>query len=268
MLPRKPSKWRLLELYTIGFFANSFLPGAVGGDVVRWQLGGNQLGERLKIAATIVAERATGVVALLVMCVLAVAFAVTEFRTPPVLTLIAAMSFGALAALAAFASRRIATLAMYQTRRSPIRRVIQPLYRLNRTLRCFTPAPLALALGHSVLFYLSAGLTYYLICLAFDVRIGIVEAIAAQALVALLIMVPISIGGLGLSQAADVYLLGILGIPAADALAISIMRLLFRYLYAFIGGALYVRLSARSGAGRNDRAIVAGSEADLRERSV
>ena len=47
----------LLKLYTIGYFASSFLPGVVGGDVVRWHLAGLEAGGRVRVAATIVAER-------------------------------------------------------------------------------------------------------------------------------------------------------------------------------------------------------------------
>lgn len=63
------SMWGLLELYTIGMFVGLFLPRVVGGDVVRWQLTGQRTGSRLKVAATILAERGTGVIALVIVCV-------------------------------------------------------------------------------------------------------------------------------------------------------------------------------------------------------
>lgn len=249
------SRWAVIQLHTIGFFANRLLPGAVGGDVVRWHLAGQQMGERLKVAATIMVERVTGVAALVVLCFVAV-FIVPELATLPVLLLLVCMSIAFFCGLALVVNRRLTTVLMFRIRRRRVGRALWVLYKLHRTLRRFPRKPLLIALGYSVLFYISAGLTFFLICKAFEAEISFFEATTVQAVICLLILIPISLGGFGLTQAGDVYLLGLLSISAAHALGISIMRLLITYGYAIVGGLLFVqwKVHPRSGAARASEA--------------
>lgn len=236
-MPRKV----LFELYTIGFFISSFLPGVVGGDVARWHMAGRGVEERMKVAATILVERVTGMAALILMCLLAVIWDSTRFATPPVLALLVAMSVTLIVSLTLALNRRLATGLMYQTRRLAISRFIQPLYQLQRSLRCFTRQSLVVAMCYSCLFYLAAGSTFFLICQAFGSHITFLEAISVQILTCLLIIIPISLGGLGLAQVGDVYLLGMLGTDAATALGISVVRQMIKYGYALIGGIVLIR---------------------------
>jgi len=102
---------------------------------------------------------------------------------------------------------------------------------------------------YSFLFYLAAALTFFLICRAFGTHITLLEATSVQVLLCLLTLIPISLGGLGLAQAGDIYLLGVLGIDAATALGISLVRVLIQYGYALLGGILFIRLQGRLNIG-------------------
>ena len=59
--------------------------------------------------------------------------------------------------------------------------------------------------------------------LAVSQGIPIVSLFAASAIISLAASMPITVGGWGVREVAAVYVLGILGIPAADALAMSVM---------------------------------------------
>ncbi len=241
------SRRMLVEVYTIGFFVNAFLPSVVGGDVVRWQMAGRRTGERLKTAATILAERATGLVALLALSLPAAVFMLPSATLPMIVLAIVAAAAAIACGLYVALNRRLAIWLLIRTRRQRASRLARRVYRLHRALRRFPRKPLLTAVGFSVLFYMSAGLTFFLICRAFGVHISIVEAASVQVLVMLLIMIPISLGGLGLAQVGDVYLLGLLGVGAAEALGISVARLLIRYVYALVGSMLFVRWKGRFG---------------------
>lgn len=240
-------RWTVVELYTIGFFSSSFLPGVIGGDVVRYHLAGKERGRRVDIAATIVAERITGVVVLVMICLLAVVRDAERLATPPVLTLLGTVSSLLVAGLTIALHRRLATRLMYRTRRQRMQRIVRPLYQLHRALRSFPRKPLLVALGYSFIFYLLCGLTFFCICRAFGVQVTWLDATAERAIVSLLILIPISVGGLGLTEAGDIYLLGILGIDAAHALGISVVRKLINYIYALFGGILFIRWQYRPG---------------------
>ncbi len=241
----------LLELYTIGFFVNAFLPGVVGGDVVRWQMASRRTGGGLKVAATILAERATGLAALLMLSVPAAVYMLPNSALPTLLIIVVPASLALVGGLALVLNRRLASSLHVRARGRGANRLVRRLYRLHRTLRRFPRKPLLVALGYSVLFYLSAGLTFFLVCSAFGADITIVEAASVQVLIMLLIMIPVSIGGLGVAQAGDVYLLGLLGIGSAEALGISLARMAVAYVYAVVGAVLFLRWkSGRTGDGR------------------
>jgi len=80
----------------------------------------------------------------------------------------------------------------------------------------------------------------YFSCLAFGVSISLVEATSVLVVVCLLTMLPISLGGLGLKQAGDVYMLGLVGVDPAQALVISLLRQMIHYGYILIGGLFFV----------------------------
>jgi hypothetical protein len=246
------SRWRLLELYTIGSFMNAFLPGVVAGDVVRWQIITCDTGQRLKVAATILVERLSGVLTLVVLAAVLVLTVVPKFGTPPVLMLLVGATLVVGLGVVLVASRRLAVSALWRVRRSPLQRVLRPIHRLQRTLRLLPRSALLVAVGCSVLFYLSAGFTYFLICRSFGADVTMTEATTAQALICLLMLAPISLGGLGLAQAGDVYLLGVLGVGAATALGVSVARLLSGYMYAGVGALLFLRWKPRSSARTSD----------------
>jgi glycosyltransferase 2 family protein len=235
----------LLKLYAIGFFMSSFLPGVVGGDVIRCYMAGDDAGGRLKVAATVVIERVTGVVALLLMCLLALLWDPTHLATLPAVVLLAGTSAALIGSLALALNRRLALGLMYRTRHRRIRRAVRPLYHLHCTIKHFPRKPLVVALGYSCMFYLQGALAFLMICKAFGVHLSFVEAASVQVLRSLLVLIPISLGGLGLAQAGDVYLLGILGIGGAHALGISIARQSINYGYALLGGVLFMRWQGR-----------------------
>jgi len=232
--------WMLLKVYTIGFFMNACLPGVVGGDVVRCQLTGPAGGSRLRVAATIVAERVIGLAALVLMCLCALGLDSSRLATLPILTLVGGITAALVTGTTITLNRRLATGMMYRTRRSRVRRVARLFYRLHRTLRAFRRGPVLAVLSYSFFFYFACAVTLYLICMAFSVRISILEATTVLLFVCLLTLIPISIGGLGLQQAGDVYMFGLFGVSPEHALGISIVRHLINYAYVFMGGILFV----------------------------
>lgn len=238
------SRWRLLQLYTIGFSLSTVLPGSIGGDVVRWGMTARQTGQHLRVAATILLERLTGVVTLVALAALLVLAAVPGFRTPAVLTLLGAATVIAAAAGVVTMNRRVAVGTMRRFGRTSLGGFVGPMYRLQRAVRLFPMRALVVALGYSIVFYVSVGLTFFLICRAFAAEVTLLEAVTIQALICVVIQVPVTVGGLGVAQAGDIYLLGILGVGAPTALGISLIRVLMRYAYAAVGFLLLLRWDA------------------------
>lgn len=233
------------RLYTMGHFASALLPGIVGGDVLRTYLASREAGVASSgVAATVIAERVAGVACLGLMAGIAVAVNPSSFASVPVLV----VGGGVLAAILLFVflvSSRWGWRKMHGRRLPDIlRRAAGWIRSLQDRVLEFSPTEVGVALGYSAVFYLTGGIVFYLVCLGFGLDVSVLEAVSVQLLTSLLTIIPISLGGLGLSQVGDVYLLGQLGVDYSPALAVSLVRQLIAYGYAAIGAGLYLRLEA------------------------
>lgn len=235
------SRWALLKIYLIGSFVGAALPGTIGGDVVRVRLVGASTGGYVNVAASILIERLTGMTMLILMASVAVASDIDRLGKTVVLTLVGCAAAGLIVGLSVILNRRLAAGLAYRVRRKRLGRVVYVLYRIQRVLRRFPRLPLLVAFLWSVFFYLGIGLLLFLSCLAFGASIRFTEATSVAVLVSLLMLIPISLGGLGLRQAGDVYVLGLLGIDPGQALAVSLGRQVITYAYVVAGGALFLR---------------------------
>jgi glycosyltransferase 2 family protein len=232
--------WSLFRFYTIGFFFSSILPGSVGGDLVRWHATSETPEMRLHVAATIVAERITGVATLVVLCCVLVARDRARLATPPTLILLGGASLGLCAGLWLAWNTRLAKRLLGRAHgRGGV--ILGALHKLHRTLNDIPGAALRAAVWNSLLFYASAGLLFYLVGRSVGAPISYLEATSVQILISLVTLVPISLGGLGLAQVGDVYLLGLLSVDAPTALAMSLLRQLGRYFYAGLGAVFFLR---------------------------
>lgn len=234
-------RWSLLRLYTIGVFTSAFLPGVIGGDFVRWHLFASRVGRRAEIAATIVTERATGAVVLVLLSLPAATLALPVVGALQIISLLG-VSLAVLSCTLGLAlNRRLVTVTMYRTRRREVGRLFRPLYKVHRAFRSLPPRSVLAALAVSVIFYLSVGLTFFLLCRAFEADLTFVQAAAVQILINLLVLLPITLGGLGLAQVGDIYLFGLLGIDATLALSISLGRVFISYGYVLIGALFFLQ---------------------------
>jgi uncharacterized protein (TIRG00374 family) len=197
--------------------------------------------------ASVLLERLTGVVAMVSIAALAVARD-PRLATRPVLALVAtALGILALGLVAAF-NRSLTARIAWRGRRSVLRRPLAKLYRLHRILRTFPPRGLAVAVGWSVVFYGCLGTLQWCCCRAFSAPVSPIEAISVVGVVCVLTALPVSLGGLGLRQAGDVYMLGLLGVDPAKGLVISLLGQVISYAYTLLGGAFFASWRSLHGA--------------------
>jgi uncharacterized protein (TIRG00374 family) len=236
----------LLRLYTIGFAFSSFLPGNVGGDVVRWHAASSP-GLRSLVGATILGERITGLASLLVMCWLMLA---VDHRlvTPPVLILLGSTSAALVGGMWLAWHPRVEAL-LLRGSRGRAGRLLKPVHSLHGALTSMPAHAIFWSSVYSLPFYAANGLCFMLIARAVGAPITYVEACAVQMVISVLNLLPINVGGLGLTQAGDVYLLGLFGVDSASALGMSLLRLGLRYLYSGIGALLFIGWRGQLGGG-------------------
>jgi uncharacterized protein (TIRG00374 family) len=250
----------LVYYYLIGIFFSAFLPTSVGGDFARILGVAGATGKRADAFASVVVERLLGFFVLIPICLIsipAVAGQIEDVRP---------LVVAGLAGLAVFVAAFIVLL-------RPVARsisvLLDPLLRLfsrfrarERLERAYEAivtyrgcrGPVAGALLLSVISRLIWVLGCYFVALAFSLDVSFAVLLVVVPIVELLRVVPVSLSGIGVREAAFVAMLGEFGVEQNLAFAYGLVVYLVFFIFSILGGLLYAAggLGGRKpeGAGR------------------
>lgn len=245
-------KWRILleplgvrgrfgtcfQLYLLSKFFNNVLPTHVGGDVLRGVMLGRSQGRTAATLASVAVERATGLVALLLVALGVLAWDRGAVFPPFVL-------WGALAAVGALGVAVVLVLSPEILARIQARAHLPLLGKLGRfqaSVQTYKGhgRPLAAAFAISFLFYALAVANVYLAARAFGAPLGPTEAAVATPVIMVIMLFPVSVGGIGLTEWAYIFVLGLFGVGSEAALSTALLMRAKALLLGLAGGLLYM----------------------------
>ncbi|MCP3980458.1 MAG: flippase-like domain-containing protein [bacterium] len=231
---------RLFGLYVAGQFYNQLLPSSVGGDVARAAALRDDVSSGMAAAASIVVERLTGLVALVLLALAALAISPGLWRDPWLLAAVAVCVAG-LGALVVLANARVVAAASgWLARVTPLgwlvrkgeafRAKLEP-YRKHRRLllRCVLL---------SFLFYAIAILSAWFAVAAVGYDAELERVARALPVVLLVSNLPIAINGIGITEWAFAQSFSALGLVADAGVAAALLIRLRNALWASAGYAL------------------------------
>lgn len=239
---------RLVYLYFVGSFFNIVLPSGMGGDVVKfYELARHAPEEmphfRARVASSVLADRISGVVVLLLMGLSVVPFARAPLE-PATVLLITALALGSMVAVVVLLNVRVRT---WFERRIPglewllEQRGISGLY---TSLDAYTWSALFRAALVSLVFNaLMIGLNVAL-GLTFGVHIPLSYYFVFVPIISLLLVIPLSINGFGLREGGYTALFGQAGVATSRALSMSLAFGAVVIITGLIGGLLYLGRNA------------------------
>jgi len=218
-----------VRFYAIGMFFNLFGPSTLGGDAVRVMYLGR--GRRRMLAAgSVLFDRMSGLAVLVALA--AVVQLVYHPRLPRALYS-SVTSVGLLLVVGWVAAPWLVRVLPREQR---IRRLmadeLAPFWR-DGTL-------LALTAVLSLVFHLSQVAVQYLLGLAIGVTLPFWYCLVFHPLVVLATALPISLGGFGVRESGYVLLLGRIGIPASQAVVLSLLWFSVTAVAGLLGGLVFV----------------------------
>ena len=224
----RPSLQRLFRVYLVGYFYNTYLPFAVGGDVMRGVVSKNAFGERgaTKGVAVVFVERALGLAAVLGITAIAVLLDGGAHFDRRLIGYCVAGLVGVALVIALLAQgRRVAPyLPSFAS------------YVLSSLPSLESPARFAAAAALS-------GVTQGLVSLCGYLLVSSVwpsstpwDSLLAMPLAAAASFFPLSVAGIGARDVALVALYGLLGVPRAQGTATAIAYLSVCLIVAGLGG--------------------------------
>jgi uncharacterized protein (TIRG00374 family) len=245
--------FRAVLSYTyVGFFFNNFLPANVGGDVMRGYGLARYTEQGAEAAVSVVVDRIVGLMAFMSSAVAAAL--VTEFvmhrQNLQGVEVAAIIGLAGIAGgFAVILSRRVRALVgrLFSLK---LLTPFAPIYgRLSAALNAYRHSygPLALAFGASLLTLVLTNFTDYLIVQSLGGGIPLIYIFLFNPIIAFVLLVPISVGGLGVTQAVYPFFYGLVGVPGSLAFTVSLIKQLIIYVTSLVGGVLWWRRKAGAG---------------------
>ncbi len=209
----KTNVFLLYKYYLIGAFYNIFLPGAIGGDVVRTKKMMNSYGVKLKKATSLtVVERFSGVYVLFLVLVVGGVF----FETPEGLNLTFLKEYRLIILL--FTISLIPLLVSFLNKKI--------------TISYTTVLPIIVL---SFIGQMGDVSIAWLLSSYFDLDIEFYNFLIIMPLVYFAIVLPISLGGIGVREGVFVGMLSLYGVATSTAVIISFLMYFIKVLVGAVG---------------------------------
>ena len=232
----------LVRLNLVGTFYSIVLPGQVAGEAVKIYRLGSGRSDAEEIAASVILDKINGMIALLALGVLGAWY--SQIGMPGSLL---AMFAGVLV---------VALVGLYSIHFAPVRRSIEGLLGFvsrrwawakplaDRAALFVSASKRFLARPGLMLASVLLGMTYQLVCItvmriaapAFGIDVQFADWLWTFAIVSAAVLLPLSVAGLGIREGAYVAVLGLLHVPAASALALSLTVFATQLVAALCGG--------------------------------
>lgn len=237
--------WRIVEIYAISLWFNTFLPGSVGGDAYK-VYGLIQDGSKpIQSFATVLMERLSGLGALISIAIVSVMgfghlMPIPSWMLLCLLLMVAVLVVGVL-----FSVRLIEPGARMLRQGFPrickrltderIRLLAEVFQDLVRNKRLLLRAYL---LG--VLLQVLVLVSYYIVSLALNERISILFFLIFFPLIEIISLIPITVNGMGIRELMLAVFLQYAGVGPSYAIGFSILLRLILVVLALAGGFLLV----------------------------
>lgn len=230
---------RLLRLFYIGNFFHQTLPASVGGDAVRTYLVYRDgVGLRTAISATML-ERLATVAALLLVVALVQPLFLGRIGDTAGAWIAPAVAGGVALVVGGVAFVALLDRVPQAFRRGRIMAALAGLATDTRTV-FFSPRFAFGAVGWAAAGHANLALAVFVLARGLNLDVGLVDCVVLFLPALLISALPISVAGWGVREGSMVYTFGLIGVPAADALVLSVLYGLVTLILALPGGLVWL----------------------------
>jgi glycosyltransferase 2 family protein len=230
------SVFRSIDAILIGYFFSQTFISFLGGDAMRAYRVSQHAIPFVTTAKAVVLDRASGFAGQVLLIVLVLPFALPLVQDGgmrlSLLLLVTLALAGALGVV--FVAKLPAGLRRFKA----VDAIADVSGRVLR--RIGTPKGAAAFFGYSLAISLLNIVIFFAIAKGLDIPLGILQCLILLPPVFFMSMLPISISGWGIREGAVILALGLIGIPATQALAASVTYGLGLILISLPGGAIWV----------------------------
>ena len=241
----------LVDSYLVATFFNNFLPSNIGGDVVRIRDTSGHTGSKTIATTVVLVDRGIGLLGLFLVAAVGASITTTAGGHTPAWASLLWLAFGGALAVGSAVVFLPNSVGMLLT---PLRVIHQEwvgerISRLTGTLERFRTQPRSLlsCFGGAILVQAVLVAFYFAVARSMVIDVPIADLAVLVPVSFVIQMVPVSLNGLGVREATFKLYFAQIGLPAASALAVSLMGAALVMLFSLTGAVAYLlRGSKRS----------------------
>jgi len=239
---------RTTQLTMIGLFANTFLPGAMGGDFIKAIYASREMSHiKPTVVMSIIMERLLGFGAMFIVSTALILNRYRQLSAEPVTCVAVQMYIGAFILVIG-----LIVLGSWKGigRYIPFRRFLPFQESLNEAGRayqyflshpgCFWGGLVLSAAAHFSLMF-----TFYFVSVALHMNLHFFDLAAVLPLIALVTLLPLTINGIGLREVAFKHFLVFVHMTPASSVALSLGGFFVVLFWSLLGGPIYLRYGKR-----------------------
>jgi hypothetical protein len=236
----------LLSSYFAGMFLNIFLPGSFGGDAYRVYRLTKETKDSEAALVSVFLERFTGLFALSALAILGLPPAVRVVGRWDIILLFFGCVISLVGGVLLIVSPQLLEIAQPWLQKLHLQNLGVRFAKIQMLLRQFAQHRQALGLSICLSFLLMLAIVYYhyLIAQQLKIPISYLELLVFIPIIAVITLIPISLGGLGIKEGLWIYLFNRIGLTGEQALLLSITMTMLGWLLALPGGVILLLDSA------------------------
>jgi len=227
----------------VALFFNNFLPSTVGGDAMRvydsWRFGGS----KTRAVAVVFTDRIFGMLALMVIATLAAMMSEDVAKIAPNLYWWLGLTLAGLMVVVGviFFTDKLSRLLLKGLANAPVTILRKLGEKLTDVVQAFHGRHdvAVKALGLSILLQVNVIIHFYLIGYALQLSVPMLAFFVIIPIAIVIMMLPVTINGIGIRESVFVFFLGTYGVAQVDAVAFAWISFGFVITQGVVGGIVY-----------------------------
>ena len=250
----KVSLFRLCIINSIGTFWGLFLPSSVGTDVVRGYYLVKNNSEKAISVSSIFVDRISSMFSLLLLGIVFILLAGDMISKFNLSTYIIPFSIIITILFYLFQREKTAHYLKDKLNLLKYKKVFDLLIKLHFSLLEYKKYPKALVSSFvlSILVQLTRVMIYYFVAMAYNISVPIIYFFIFVPVIMLVLMIPISIGGLGVREGTFIAFFSLVGMSINEAVIISFTTSLMVNFINLLGGFSYLFYNSSYGFKRKE----------------
>src|SRR3989339_49832 len=236
------SFFRLFSINLIGGFWGLFLPSSLGTDVVRGYYLVKNNGEKSVSVSSIFVDRILGLFSLLLCSVVAVIIGGDLISKVDIKFYVLALFAVGIFSFYLFQKEGTARILEKILKKIKHHKLAELFIKLHTSILEYKkhPGTLLSSFFLTVLAHATHVLIFYIVALAFNISVPLIYFFLFIPIITLIIMIPISIGGLGVGEGVFITFFSLVGISMSDCVVMAFTNSIINILFTLSGGIVFL----------------------------